>query len=81
MTDDLIKNIDFYLDRLNWYHHHLKKPWSGGEKYSGYGRLLFFMTRDQVQWTYDFWREGLTGYIKREINRKPRPKKKDKEKD
>jgi len=80
MTEEY-EDLDFYLDRLNYYYFQLNRPAMAGKQYPGYGEIEFWMDRNAVSGTYDFWREGLIGYFKKEVTRKLKnAKKKNKKK-
>jgi len=72
------EDLDFYLKRLNYYYSLLSFTTDEG-LYPGYGSIHFLLDHEKIRWTYDFWKEGLIGYLKKETKRRVKAKLKDKE--
>jgi len=57
-----LENLDFYLKRLHYYHEPV-------ESINGFGEIPFVIAGKDIQWTYDFWKQGMIEYITRELQR------------
>jgi len=59
--------LNFYLDRLHYYGNLLNdysKFIHTLEK--GYGKIEFYMTRENAQFMYDYWFQGMVEYIQKD---------------
>ena len=69
MMNDVYEGLDFYLKRLHCYHDLLNShpPVS---KACGYGTIYFVINREHIEWTYNFWKQGMIEYIAKETNKR-----------
>jgi len=69
------KDIQFYLDRINFYFTMLSFFENGtnidsSSELKGFGELEFYMDQVSHQWTYDFWVKSMIRYIEKESRKK-----------